>query len=215
MRTQTFKRLGLIFAVWAMGSASLPAQSNSVSSALADETPQLGPQDKLFYSIQEDPVKAGLPDEVYVNAQGDIHFRVSRGGEDTLTINVQGKTLAAVQLELKGKLEADYYHRATVDLKLKEQTRRVGQVLFTGSVRGNFIQLLPGETKTIFEGAYQVGLSEFANLKKVKLHRRNPQTQETESRVIDLEAIRKGDRSKDVQLQDGDRIEVPEKSIVF
>ena len=74
---------------------------------------------------------------------------------------------------------------------------------------------MPGETKTVFEGVYQVGLSEFANLKKVKLNRLNPQTKETESRVIDLEAVRKGDRAKDVPLQDGDRVEVPEKSIVF
>ena len=215
MRTPMLKWLLLLLALGTVGIARLPAQSNSVSSAIADESPQLNPQDKLLYSIQEDPVKAATPEEVYVNAQGEIHFHVSKGADETLTINVQGKTLAAVQKELKGRLEVEYYHRATLDLKLKEQARRVGQVLFTGAVRGNFIQLLPGETKTIFEGVYQVGLSEFANLKKVKLNRRNPRTQKTESRVVDLEAIRKGDRSKDVPLQDGDRVEVPEKSVVF
>ena len=209
------KQILLLLALGAVGMARLPAQSNTVSSTIADDSPQLNPQDKLLYSIQEDPVRAATPEEAYVNAQGEIHFHVSRGADETLTINVQGKTLAAVQRELKGRLEAEYYHRATLDLKLKEQARRVGQVLFTGAVRGNFIQLLPGETKTIFEGVYQVGLSEFANLRKVKLNRRNPQTQETEKLIIDLEAIRKGDRSKDDPLQDGDRVEVPEKSVVF
>lgn len=192
-----------------------PIQPSSDPVKPSEEIVELNPQDKLFFSIREDPIRGAAPEEVHVNAQGDLQFRVSRGADDTVTINVRNKTLAAVERELKAKLEADYYQKVTIELRVKEQTKKVGQVLFTGAVRGNFIQLLPGETKTLFEGVYQVGISEFANLKKVKLNRVNPQTRETESRVIDLESVRKGDRSKDVSLQDGDRVEVPEKSIVF
>lgn len=179
------------------------------------DTYQLNVQDKLVFRIHEDPMKGPAPEEISVTPQGELNFRVTRGSDEMITINARGKTLAQVRQELKARLEADYYHTATAELKLKEQSRRAGQVLFFGAVRNNLLPLVPGEPKTIFEGVYQVGVNEFANLKKVKLSRVDPKTGKPETTIINLEAIKKGDRTQDVQLQDGDRIEIPEKSIVF
>ena len=189
--------------------------SNSPPPAVAEDNYQLNLQDKLLFSVVEDPVQTAAPDELYVNALGEIHARICRGFDDVLTLRVKGKTLRQVKAELKEKLEAEYYYQATVELRLIDQTRKGGQVLFFGAVRSNFLPLLPGEPRTIFEGVYQVGVSEFANLRKVKLTRVNPATGKPESRTIDLEAIKKGARAEDVRLEDGDRIEVPEKKIVF
>ena len=204
--------IGLFFG---LGGVAGRSQTNAPTTVGAEDSYPLNLQDKLLFSIQEDPISSATPEELYVNAQSELHFRVSRGADEMLTINVRGKTLAQVKKELKAKLDADYYQSATIDLKLKEQTRRAGQVLFLGAVRGNVLPLAPGETKTIFEGVYQVGVNEYANLKKVKLNRVNSQTGKSETYVINLEAIKKGDRAQDMPLQDGDRIEVPEKSIVF
>ena len=92
--------------------------------------------------------------------------------------------------------------------------QRLGMVMFYGAVRGNFLQLGLGEQKTLFEGVYQVGVSEFSNLKKVKLNRVDPVSGKTEIKIINVEKVKQGDRSEDILLQDGDRIEVPEKTII-
>ena len=172
-------------------------------------------QDTLLFRVKEDPVRGGEAEPLRVNALGEAHFPISRGFEDRITLKVAGKTLDQVGFELKGLLDAEYYQDATVEVKLLEQQRRAGEVLFFGAVRSNVLPLAPGESKTIFEGAYQVGLSEFANLKKVKLYRVDPQTGERTTQTINLEAIKDGDRQQDVTLRDGDRVEIPEKKIVF
>ena len=44
----------------------------------------------------------------------------------------------------------------------------------------------------------------------------DPATQQARTEVIDVEEIKRtGARAKDVILQDGDRVEVPEKGVVF
>ncbi len=210
--------------IWVLAAAfflgaprGVAAESKTAAPAPAspEDAYQLNVQDKLIFSIREDPIKSALPDEVFVNAKGDAYFRTSRGSEDIITINVRGKTLSQVKEELKKALDKDYYYNATIDLKLKDQTRRQGQELFMGQVSGSSLLLAPGERKTIFDGVTLVGTTKFANLKKIRLSRFDPATGKTEIRTIDLEKIKKGNRSEDIELQDGDRIEVPEKSFLL
>lgn len=177
---------------------------------------RLGVGDKLLYWIEDDPVKGAEPDTVTVNALGNATFRVTRGSDLSLTLNVAGRTLAETVAEIKRRLDADYYHDARVKLELKETTPRFGQVLFIGrGTRGNMLQLLPGEEKRIFEAVFQVGVNEWANLRKVKLIRVDPATQKTETRTIDLEDIKKGNRANNIILQPGDIIDVPERTFNF
>jgi len=188
------------------------AQAPATNAPLTAETFRLGPQDKLSYHVEDDPAKAAEPDVVVVNALGNAAFRVTRGADLSINLNVAGKTLAEVREELKKKLDADYYQDAKVRLDLKETTPRFSQVLFIGKgTRGNVLQLPANEEKRIFEAVFQVGVNEWANLKKVKLIRVDPVTQKTETKVIDLEEIKKGNRANNIILQNGDIIDVPER----
>ena len=82
-------------------------------------------------------------------------------------------------------------------------------------VRGT-IELFPSEQKMLSAAIIQLGYNEFADLKKVKLHRIDPATGENKTTTVDVKDILKtNDRSKDVILQDGDRVEVPERGFVF
>jgi ankyrin repeat protein len=101
---------------------------------------------------------------------------------------------------------------ATADPKIAPAA---GQVLVIGkAARGNFIHLMPQKPTTLLRGLYEVGLTEFANTRKIKLSRRDPQTKNLRITEHNLELIKKGE-AEDPVLQDGDQIEVNERSMVF
>lgn len=209
--------LGLMAAATAQTAATNPPPQTSTNAPVRPgDDFKLGVGDKLLYWIEDDPVKGAEPDTITVNALGNATFRVTRGSDLSITLNVAGRTLAETAAEIKRRLDADYYHDAKVKLELKETTPRFGQVLFIGrGTRGNMLQLMPGEDKRIFEAVFQVGVNEWANLRKVKLIRVDPATQKTETRIIDLEDIKKGNRANNIILQPGDIIDVPERTFNF
>lgn len=180
------------------------------------EAYQLAPLDKLTVSIEQDPVP-GRPIEISVSSLFNLEVPVSRCCETTISMNVKGKTLADVQAELKTKLEQDFYKVANVQLKLvdRERTTRLGQVWLRGAVKGNIVQIEAGKRKTLWEALTQVGTTEFAKLSKVRVDRVDPVTGETKKIFVDIEAVDKGERAKDLELQDGDRITVGEKWFNF
>ena len=184
-----------------------------VGSTLAQTAPaggyQLSPMDKLSITIAQDPV-AGKPAEITISPLGDLSVPVSRCCEDVVTVNVRGKTIEQVEKEIREKLESEFYEKATVQLRVIDATRRRGQVLLTGAVRASSVQLEPGRPKTLWEALTEAGVTDFANLKKVKIDRAGKGVT-----VHDVDAVKKGDRTKDVELQDGDRITVPEKAFNF
>jgi protein involved in polysaccharide export with SLBB domain len=179
--------------------ALLSARGQSVSASY-----QLSPMDKLSVSISQDPV-TGRPVEVSVSPLGDLTVPVSRCCEDSITVNVRGKTVEEAEKEIKQRLEADFYEKATVQLRVIDPTRRKGQALLRGAVRQSSVQLDPGKPKTLYEALTEAGTTDYANLKKVKLDRVG-----SPIKYYDMTAVEKGDRSKDVELQDGDRITVEE-----
>lgn len=177
---------------------------------------QLNPLDKLTVSVEQDPVP-GKAVEIVVSSLHAIEVPVSRCCEATISINVRGKTLRDVREELKTKLEAEYYKTAGVNLKLidRDLSRRVGQVWLRGAVRGNVAPLEAGKRKTLWEVLTQVGTTEFARLSRVRVERVDQATGQTKSFFVNIEAVNKGDRKQDVELQDGDRITVAEKWFNF
>lgn len=205
--------LAVLLVLASSGFAAEPAAAAGTAKPAAPaagyENQVLNPMDKLSFRIQEDPVR-GAPEQVSVTALYELHFPISRGAPDLISIQVKGKTLQQVRQELKAALDADYYRNATVDLKLLDRSQKGGQILFYGSVRTYTIPLAPGEQKTLLEGVLQAGPTEWANLKRVELQRIDPGTQKPEIKVIDIEAIKNGDRKNDLLLQDGDRIKIPE-----
>lgn len=173
----------------------------------------LKPGDKLHFMIEEDPARSG-PQEVIVSPLGDLLFAVSRNSDVSIPISSNNKTLGAIKQELKEKLDADYYVDCHLYLKIHEQLGQKGEILFSGQVRANILPLAPGERITLFEAMLKVGYTDFANLKKVVLHRKETETGKSTSVVFNVDAMIKGDRSKDIELKDGDHIEVREKTLV-
>ncbi len=170
--------------------------------------------DKVQFFVAEDPVKGTAPLELIVSPTGDLSFPVSRGNADVLIpMNVRGKSVAQVRAELTAKLNADYYQNATVFLRVTAQTPRRGDIFFRGEVQQKILPLAAGEKLTLFEALLRVGTTEWANLKKVQLYRQAPGHAKAEPRVFDVDAMLKGDRSKDLELEDQDLVNVPTKTL--
>lgn len=170
---------------------------------------QLAPMDKLSVSIAQDPVQ-GRPIEISVSPLGDLTVPVSRCCEESITINVRGKTVEEAEKEIKQRLEGEFYESATVQLRVVDPTRRKAQALLRGAVRGNTVLFDAGKPKTLWEALTEVGVTDYANMKKVKLDRSDG-SGGSKITYHDIDAVNKGDRTKDIELQDGDRITVPEK----
>lgn len=193
--------------------AAVAAPKESVP---ASELVRLGPLDKVRYRVAEDPVPSADALILSVNANSEIEFPVTRMSALTIPISVKDKTLSEIRKELKGKLDEDFYLDSTIQLSVTDQAPKGGQVIVFGEVRAaGAIQLDVTKPLTIFEAVLRAGATDFSNLKRVKLHRVNPVTKQVEIKEVNVERIKEGDRSQDVQLQDGDRIDIPERWLVF
>ncbi|MDB6054651.1 MAG: Polysaccharide export protein [Verrucomicrobiales bacterium] len=220
-----FKTISLIcIAGLAAGAASKDAATSplvtndvaTLSSSVSGQT--LHHMDKLSFRVIEDPNTSGSkPEEVGISAQLELEVHVALGYPyPTIVVNVANKTLTQVREELKMKLEAEYYKQATIDLKLKQQSARESHVLFFGQgARGNALTIPAGESCTIFEGVYRVGVGEFANIHKVKLYRKVKDSNKVEVTTFDMDEIRSKHPEKDEVLQDGDRVEIPERKAIW
>ncbi len=193
-----------------------PAPTNSAPVLDSSESYQPNPQDKFLFYIEEDPNKGVEPESRSVSAGYELRFSVSRNTGTLIVINARGKSVADIKKELKEKLDADYYQNATVVLKLSEPHLKPEKVYVKGAIRGQ-VPLLPGEPKTVMQAIMELGSdSEYANLKKVKLHRYNPAANKADIYIIDVGAMLKGKTRKDnMILQANDIIEVPEKGFIF
>ncbi|MGV3774408.1 MAG: hypothetical protein ACO1QB_16020, partial [Verrucomicrobiales bacterium] len=148
----------------------LPASNvdtNIVAVPLATRNHVLQPLDKVAFYIEEDPAPVKQNErrtiDLAVSSQGQLEVPVSRCCEQVLVLNVKGKTVEQAEREIRDLLLADYYNRATIQLRLIDTTKRVGQVWLRGAVKGNTFQLNPGKTYMLWEVLTAVGLQEFAN----------------------------------------------------
>jgi protein involved in polysaccharide export with SLBB domain len=200
-------------------SVAEPAQSKVPSSEIGSgsDSYQLVPKDQVLFRIGEDQneAKFNAPQLLEVTSQKQVHFPITRGMGETISINVTGKTLGTVREEIQKSLEAQYYKKATVRLALYDQSKSYGVVWFRGEVQGKY-ELKPGAATTLSEALMELRPGDFANLKKVKVDRFDPVTQQNKSVVINVkEILDRGTRTQDWKLEDGDRIYVPPKGINF
>jgi protein involved in polysaccharide export with SLBB domain len=166
--------------------------------------------DRLQYRVAEDPARGSEPMIVAVNTVGEASFPVSRDSDIRVTLPVRGKTLLEVKAELRRRLLAEYYNKATVELALAEKILTPGKVQFFGEISAT-LQILP-DTPPLYlsDAILQLNPPEFADLRRIKVHRVDPVTQVP--RVIQAnvrDILRNGRREEDFVLQDGDRVEVP------
>jgi polysaccharide export outer membrane protein len=176
-----------------------------------DPTKPLGRGDIVTFAIAQD---REAPQVMRVTDTGELDFsafpKIGR-------ISVVGRNCAQVSAELKHKLEADYYYAADVSLGINQvnHSDSRGRVYLTGNVRAPGPQELPANEQTMVSTAIirAGGFSEYADGKHVQVTRKGKDGQ-TQRFTIDVESIiQKGKRDKDVEIEDGDYINVPQKWI--
>jgi polysaccharide export outer membrane protein len=127
-------------------------------------------------------------------------------------VKVAGKTTAEAAAEIKRRLEADYYHEATVRLSIDRVNTQatMGRIQMNGEVRApGVLETFDGENLRLSEAILRSGnFKEFANPSKVQVTR--SKGGKTEKFIVDVKKImRTGDDSSDLILQDGDRVFIP------
>jgi hypothetical protein len=184
-------------------------------------TREFKPGDSFVYSIKEDPIKKGDSGimTIRVNDAGDAIFPVSVGSKIYVKVNVRSMKLDAIRQKVKSLLDEDYYNDATVLLEFTTANRsREGQeiqVQIYGEMQG-VVFLRENEIKRVSDAILTLSRTPFADLRRVRLHRIDPDTGREEIKTVNVDKIlRDGDRSADEILQDGDRIEVRPKVFNF
>jgi polysaccharide biosynthesis/export protein len=187
----------------AAGYGSQPG-GNGDRMAVVDPDKKLSAGDQVTVEIIEDK-EGGLPR--VVTATGDLD--VPPLGR----VHVGGKTTAEASVEIKRKLEADYYYHATVRLSIDAVSKsdvKSGIVNLSGEIRRLGPQvMIAGEPLTLSNAILRAGgFTEWGDQKKVKVTRKVGG--ETKTLIYNVKhIIETGDINSDPVLQDGDRIFVP------
>jgi len=214
--------------------AAKEAQSSTVVDA---ENRELKPHDVLGFLIDQDPSVveavrgnggAGDAETIFVTDAGEATFRVTRTSPISVKLGVAGKKLEAVRRELKALLDAEYYQDCSFRLDLKAinstsammESASAGRVVLfgNGGLSGTF-PVVEGRKLMLSDVIISAGGksgNEYANLKRVKVRRFDPVSKKEtviEANVANI--IEKGDRNADIELKDGDRVEVPARAIIF
>jgi protein involved in polysaccharide export with SLBB domain len=173
--------------------------------ANADPSRPLSRGDQVTFAILEDK-------------DPTVMLRVADTGELEipgvgLRVKVAGKTCAAAAAEIKHQLEDDYYYSATVRLGLDmvNRTAQLARVYVSGLVRQpGPVPFYSDEKMTVSSAVLRAGgFTQFADKKKVKVTRKAGGG--SESFTVDLKAVlEQGQIEKDIDLHDGDYVNVPQ-----
>lgn len=186
-------------------SAASVATTNSMEALDTKHRLQVG--DVISYRVVEE-------------RSGPRQFLVTDSGEVELPligrVPASGKSCRQFALEVKGLLEKEYFYKATVIIGLDAvSTKSKGVVYMMGQVRNQGALDIPlsGDftvSKAILKAG---GFADFANQRKVKLVRKRGSGSETI--VLDIAEVIKGNSGTDPVLQRDDVIIVPERAINF
>ncbi len=171
-----------------------------------DTRRRLGIGDRLSYRVVEDKDK---PVGMIVTDAGDIE--VPYYGR----VRAEGRTCMEVAHAVKKSLEQELYYRATVIVALDAigpKALSPGRIYVTGAVRQPGPVEMPGDERlTVSKAILRVGgFADFGNQKEVFLTRRGKDGKST-TQTVNVRDVLRGNLDKDVDLQPGDTIRVPEK----
>jgi protein involved in polysaccharide export with SLBB domain len=193
--------------------AAGPADRGSASDprmAVLDDVHKLAPGDKLSFRILEDQEE---PQLLVIKYSG--HLDVPYIG----LFVAAGKTCKALAYELKKELEKDYYHQATVVIAVDQISPSRGHVYLVGAVGAPGVQNIPiGETFTVGSAIMRAGgFTELADKRRVRITRKaSGAAGDSEVILVNVgEIIEKGRTARDIELQPGDVIFVPERFFNF
>jgi polysaccharide export outer membrane protein len=174
---------------------------------LVDPNRRLSVGDQVSIEIVED--REG-PTSRLITATGDLEV------PPLDRVRIVGKTTAEAAIEIKRRLEADYYYHATVKLSIDRVNvaAALGKIQISGEVGApGVLEYNLADPLTVSEAILKVGnFKDFADPKKVRVTRnRGGVKQEF---TVDVKAIqRDGAVDKDIKLEDGDRVHVPKAFI--
>jgi protein involved in polysaccharide export with SLBB domain len=167
-----------------------------------DPDKKLSPGDQVTYEIVEDK-DGGIPRVVSATGELDV--------PPLGRVNVSGKTTREAEHDLKRRLEADYYYQATVKLSIDRVSPTIvksGTILLSGEVRTvGALEMVAGVPLKLSEAILSAGgFGPWADDRKVQVTRRDGRKQ-----IVDVkDIIKNGNLAKDITLQDGDRVYVPQ-----
>ncbi|MBU6411433.1 MAG: polysaccharide export protein [Verrucomicrobia bacterium] len=173
-----------------------------------DNTYKLGPGDQVLYQVVEDQ---DSPTNLTITDSGDLD--VPYYG----LVHAAGKTCRQLAEEIKGLLQQKLYYRATVVIALAVANKAwvAGKVYVTGQVRqpGGY-EIKAGEKMTVSKAILDAGgFSDFSDKKHVRLIRKTAAGQETF--VVNVLDVWKGQLNKDLAVQPGDLVVVPQSLVNY
>ena len=182
----------------------------SLSGYVPDDKYKLRVGDKISLQILED---RDAPKSLVVADSGELDVPyVGR-------VAASDKTCKQLAEELKGRLEKEYYYRATVIIALDVANKLLGRIYVWGQVRNQgAIDVAVNENLTAGKAILRAGgFGDFANKKRVKVVRgggtEGAGKQSFELNMVDI--LEKGQTEKDVILQPDDFVIVPSRLINF
>jgi protein involved in polysaccharide export with SLBB domain len=197
--------------------ASVPSPSavdetNFVTSGLVaqasayklDDKHKLAPGDHISFEIVEDRTNA-IPMLVTESSELDVPY-IGR-------LSVADKTCKELAGEIKTLLEKDYYYKATVIIGLDQLGTYAGKVYVMGPVQHpGPVQIPANENFSVAKAILEAGgFGDFANQTKVQLIRKTALG--TQTFTENVAEVIKGNIEKDLAVQDGDMIVVPQRLI--
>lgn len=165
--------------------------------------------DVLLYRVVEDRDQEVA---VAVTESGDIFIPYFGA------VRAVGKTPSELAQDIKTALEEDLYRKATVLIarQLAAPSSFSGTVFLSGKInRIGPIQIDPSKDNTVGKLILSAGgFSDFADSSNVRIIRRDAETHDLKTIVVDVAAvIEDGKLDEDVKIYDGDFIIVPKKLI--
>jgi protein involved in polysaccharide export with SLBB domain len=178
--------------------------------ATLDDKYHLAIGDRISLRIEEDEED---PKVLPVTDSGDLEVPyIGR-------FHAENKTCKQLARELKQALEKDYYYQATVILAVDSMTKSRGKVYLVGPVRVPGAQDIPSdEVLTLSKAIMRAGgFSDFADRRNVKVTRKaGPGEADNKTFVVDVALILdKGKIDRDLPLEPGDLVVIPERLIRF
>jgi protein involved in polysaccharide export with SLBB domain len=181
-----------------------------------DDKYRLAIGDRLSFRIledEDDPKQLDEPKQLFITDSGDLELPyIGR-------FPTAGKTCKQLAQEVKKELEKEYYYQATVIIAVDVMTKSRGKVYLVGAVRVPGPQEIPSdEVLTVSKAILRAGgFTDFADKHNDKLTRKGagPDGSERTFIVNVAEILEQGRTEKDLTVEPGDLIYVPEKAIRF
>jgi polysaccharide biosynthesis/export protein len=191
-------------------SGSKEAKSAVTTVETLDDKYRLAIGDRLSFRIREDEED---PKTLIVTDSGELEVPyIGRFPAD-------GKTCKQLARELKIALEKDYYYQASVIIAVDSMTKSRGKVYLVGPVRAPGPLDIPSDDiltlgKAIMRAG---GFNDYADKRNVKVVRKSgPNDSDTKTIVVDAaQILEKGKTERDLPLEPGDLVLIPERLIRF